>query len=203
MIYDDNGNMKLKLGYVLNFNNYMNKTFKYGLAINGKVETRNTTSEDYDKLYKAVSADQFVKQEGGICWDYVIYEAQWFKDNIPELNIKTWYVIFDKEPDYPTHTFITFKYNDVYVLFESSFKKVQGMYYAKSEKDLINFILYNMNNHNYDSYVFNYNPLDKRIPGMNCMEFMKFVEDNGKEVRHKFNSNFNITKITKENVNKI
>ena len=116
MIYNESGKVVDVLQDIISFNNKMNKDFKYGLAINGAIDSkRNISSEDYDKLYRVVNAKQFEKQQGGVCWDYVIYEADYFKKNFSSVKIKAWYIIWDKQPDYPTHTFITFKMKNKYI----------------------------------------------------------------------------------------
>lgn len=204
MIYNESGKVVDILQDIIDFNKKMNKDFKYGLAINGVIDRkRNISGEDYDKLYKVVDSKQFEKQQGGICWDYVIYEADYFRKNFSSIKIKAWYIIWDKQPDYPTHTFITFKSKNKYILFESSFKAIQGVYEANSEKDIINFVAKSMNDYPRKKklleenkfHVFTYNPLDSKLPGMNCSEFMHYIEDKGKYVNHKYNSNFKVNKL--------
>ncbi len=199
---------------VLEFNKRMNK-FKYGLAINGVIDTsRNTSGSDYDKLYHFANPAQFEKQDGGICWDFVTYEADYFKKNIPEIKFTCWYVIFNAAPNYPTHTFLTFKLGSKYILFESSFRKIKGVWEASSEKDLINFELDSMIHHGSDkgldkaeSHVFKYNALDTSLNGMTCGEFMHHIEEVGKYVNHTRSTSYNVEKYTpdeaaNESVNK-
>lgn len=199
MIYNENGGIQDNvINGIIRFNKYMNKTFIYGLAINGVIN-KNTTAEDYDKLYKFTNPAQFEKQNGGICWDYVTYEADYFRKNFPSIKYKAYYVIFDNKNNLPTHTFIILSINDQYIYFESSFKKVQGVYSAKSEKDIINFVLDNMSSSTdlmkYPYYVFKYNPLDPNLDGLSCSEFMKYIEDHGHQVTHKFNNNYSLQKL--------
>lgn len=190
---------------VLEFNKRMNK-FKYGLAVNGVIDTsRNTSGSDYDKLYHFANPTQFEKQDGGICWDFVTYEADYFKKNIPGIKFTCWYVIFNAAPNYPTHTFLTFKLGSKYILFESSFRKIKGVWEASSEKDLINFELDSMIHHGSDkgldkaeSHVFKYNALDTSLNGMTCGEFMHHIEEVGRYVTHTRSTSYDVEKYTPE-----
>ena len=204
MIYNENGVVQnTELKDIIKFNKYMNKTFLYGLAINGVIDKkRNTTGEDYDKLYKFASPTQFEKQNGGVCWDYVTYEADYFSKNFPNIKYTAYYVVFDDKDNFPTHTFLILYTDSQYIYFESSFKMIQGVYSAKSEKDIINFVLDSIIKHESSTnllkcpyYVFKYNPLDPSLNGMSCMEFMKHIEDNGYQISHKFSSNYNLQKL--------
>lgn len=188
---------------VLEFNKRMNK-FKYGLAVNGIIDaSRNTSGSDFDKLYHFANPAQFEKQDGGICWDFVTYEADYFKKNIPGIKFTCWYVIFNAAPNYPTHTFLTFKLGSKYILFESSFRKIKGVWEASSEKDLINFELDSMIHHGSDkgldkaeSHVFKYNALDTSLNGMTCGEFMHHIEEVGRYVTHTRSTSYNVEKYT-------
>lgn len=192
---------------VLEFNRRMNK-FKYGLAVNGIIDaSRNTSGSDFDKLYHFANPAQFEKQDGGICWDFVTYEADYFKKNIPEIKFTCWYVIFNAAPNYPTHTFLTFKLGSKYILFESSFRKIKGVWEASSEKDLINFELDSMIHHGSDkgldkaeSHVFKYNALDTSLNGMTCGEFMHHIEEVGRYVTHTRSTSYNVEKYTPDEI---
>lgn len=202
MVYTESGKIS-EIQNILKFNKDMNKTFVYGLAVNGIIDkNRNTTSEDYDKLYKFASPIQFKKQNGGICWDYVTYETDYLNKHFPNVKYTAYYVIFDNKNDLPTHTFIILNIKDQYIYFESSFKKIQGIYSSKSKRDIINFVLDSMNKYGssnnlleYPYYVFKYDPLDQNLYNLNCSQFMKYIEDHGTQVMHKFSKDFNVIKL--------
>lgn len=187
---------------ICNFNDEMN-TYKYGLSIDGTIDKkRDTTAADYDVYYRLASPDQFIKQHGGICWDFTTYEANWFKTNHPELKFETYYIGLNLPPDYPTHTFLVIQMDNQYIYFESSFKKIQGVYIFKSESDVINFVMYNMDKYRpkfhkkslfklSDGYIVTkYNALDKKLYDSTCAEFMEYCEA-GKNMHFTYNSKFN------------
>lgn len=200
IIYTEDGKIN-EVQTILNFNKVMNK-FSYGLAINGVIDkNRNTTSEDYDKFYKFASPETFKKQNGGICWDFVTYEANYFTKNIPNVKYDAYYVIFDDGYDLPTHTFIILECDGKYIYFESSFKAIRGVYESDSKESIINYVLYAMDKYpkkrgllRCPYYVFKYNPLDHGLYNLSCSEFMKYIEEHGIQIEIKFNKNFNITK---------
>lgn len=179
---------------IRSFNRLMNTNFTYGLSRNGKPIDPNyeETPEEFGQLYRLANPTQFEKQRGGVCWDYVTYEYNWFKKNYPQIPVTAWYIVFDDGKTYPTHTYITFKYNHAYYYFESAFKSIQGLYSANNESDILSAVLKAMDayNHgilNHDYYVYKYNPIDPRLFGSTCEDFMKFIEDNGTEVSMRFN----------------
>ena len=130
---------------IVALNNELND-YQYGLSRdNQKIKKQNTTSEDYDKYYRVATPAQFVKQNGGICWDFATYEAFVFKKQFPNIKFKTYYIVFDVDPHYPTHTFLVFEKDMKFYYFESSFKRIQGIWVANSISDIFNFVLYSMN----------------------------------------------------------
>ena len=191
------------LSEIIKFNKYCNK-FEYGLRKNG-VLLRNTTSEDWDKHYKLVGPKQFVKQNGGVCWDWVTFEADYFKHNFSNIQFTTWYIVFDNKRSCPTHTFLTFQLNGKTYYFESAFCRFRGVYEGNLN-DILDFVLHNMNKHHpkdepnlldHKYYIVKYNALDPSIIGANCEKFMQYCI-NQKWVSHKYNPNFKApTKLNK------
>ena len=189
-----------ELAEVVKMNRMLNK-FEYGLSASGKKDIKtNATGKEYDNKYRLAAPEQFLKQEGGVCWDFAAYEAYHFKKYAPSLKYTAWYIVFDAPPYYPTHTFLTVKVGNYYVLPESSFRRIQGVWVSKSEMDLVNFIVYSMNEHTkgllkHEYALFKYNALDRKTYGMGSGEFMNYIEKAGKEVHFKYNPNFNVTKL--------
>ena len=188
------------LAEVVKMNRMLNK-FEYGLSTSGKKDIKtNATGKEYDNKYRLATPEQFLKQEGGICWDFAAYEAYHFKKYAPSLKYTAWYIVFDAPPYYPTHTFLTVKVGNYYVLPESSFRRIQGVWVSKSEMDLVNFIIHSMGEHTkglleHEYALFKYNALDRKTYGMGSGEFMNYIEKVGKEVHFKYNPNFNVTKL--------
>lgn len=197
---------------ILEFNKKLN-TYEYGLSRHGeKIKKQNTSGEDYDNFYHVASPAQFERQGGGICWDFATYQASKFQKDFGNVKFKTYYIVFDIPPYYPTHTFLVFHYNGKFYYFESSFVKYQGVYSSDTLTDIVNFILYNMGNYkesedtkkvreacktnNYRIY--EYNALDSRIPGSTTSEFMNLVEKCGKRVPNRFSNKFRINKISEK-----
>ena len=185
-------------------------SFHYGIPLdqfNSSSRVMNPYDENkpgdfFFKNYRYLSPEEFEKYEGGICWDYVCYEAKFFKDNIG-YPFKCFYVVIDNKQDCPTHTFLVFQKDDKYFLFESSFKAIAGMWVSNSEKDIINFILYNMNRYpgtpsgenllKFPIYMCAYNPNNEKIYGYQCAQFMEYMSTLIK--RWNYSSSFNVRKV--------
>ena len=198
MIYTESGKIS-EIQNILKFNKDMNK-FTYGVAINGVIDRyKDPTPEDYDKFYRFSNPEKFKKQNGGICWDYVTYEADYFHKHFPNLKFNAYYVEFDDGDTIPTHTFLVLQNENGYILFESSFIRIRGVYLSNSEKDIFNFILHTMGSKGLlekcPCYIFKYNPLDHGLYDLNCTQFMHYIEDNGTQIDHKFSKDFSITKL--------
>lgn len=187
---------------IVALNNELND-YQYGLSRdNQKIKKQNTTSEDYDKHYRVATPAQFVKQNGGICWDFATYEASVFKKQFPNIKFKTYYIVFDAAPYYPTHTFLVFEKDMKFYYFESSFKRVQGIWVADSISDIFNFVLHAMDQYRPKEYkasllkykyaIFEYNALHPDIPGSTTVEFMNLMEEIGQEIPHVYNSRYDV-----------
>lgn len=181
------------LSQIYDFNVWLDHNFQYGLIINGKWDpNRNTTSEDWDKYQIVQSPKEIERSKVGVCWDYVSYEAWYFTKNFPDVSYKTYYLQFFDNKDDPTHTILTFTLNGKHYLFENSFRDYAGIYEAKSEDDIINFVLKIMSDHKGDMLkrcgydVWEYNALDNTLFGMHCQEYMTYVMDNGKCKNHHY-----------------
>ena len=187
---------------IVALNNELND-YQYGLSRdNQKIKKQNTTSEDYDKHYRVATPAQFVKQNGGICWDFATYEASVFKKQFPNIKFKTYYIVFDAAPYYPTHTFLVFEKDMKFYYFESSFKRVQGIWVADSISDIFNFVLHSMDQYRPKDYkasllkykyaIFEYNALHPDIPGSTTVEFMNLMEEIGQEIPHVYHSKYDV-----------
>ena len=187
---------------IVALNNELND-YQYGLSRdNQKIKKQNTTSEDYDKHYRVATPTQFVKQNGGICWDFATYEASVFKKQFPNIKFKTYYIVFEAAPYYPTHTFLVFEKDMKFYYFESSFKRIQGIWVADSISDIFNFVLHSMDQYRPKDYkasllkykyaIFEYNALHPDIPGSTTVEFMNLMEEIGQEIPHVYNSKYDV-----------
>lgn len=151
------------------------------LELNRKLNKYDYIDNSTGKNYKLRSPSQFESDHGGVCWDFVVYQADQFK-KLGITNYKTYYVVFDKAPNYPTHTFQIIKLNNQYVYFESSYIRIRGIWMAKSSNDLISFVINTMikqtkslKDARYE--VREYNPSEGKIIGMNAIEFMNYMNE--------------------------
>lgn len=187
---------------IIDLNKRLN-TFGYGLYVNGKYRP-HSTSEDYDKYYRVTSPQEFEKQRGGICWDYAEYTATWLTKYFPDIKWTAWFIVVNNEADNPTHTLITFKHNGDIIYPESSFKKIAGVWSAKSDKDILNFVMKSMVEHtnrtrsidllDYQYLVFKYNATDASIPGMRTDEYMKFCMS-GEKILYRYSPKYNVAEL--------
>ena len=110
---------------VLNLLEQLN-SYQYGYIVNGKV-VNDMNNFFYD--YRSLSIREFEKYRAGVCWDYVHYEANWFKKH--GYKYETFYIqVQDEDGDCPSHTYLVFYLsnpdNGVYY-FESSWRKYSGI----------------------------------------------------------------------------
>jgi 8-oxo-dGTP pyrophosphatase MutT (NUDIX family) len=106
---------------------YLNKEIEYGVVDKGKPIT-NLSGFDFWNNYKSLSINEFEKYKTGVCWDFVHYEANWFKKN--GYKYETYYIeVNDKNGTLPTHTYLVFylpNSTKVYY-FESSWDEYAGI----------------------------------------------------------------------------
>ena len=158
---------------------------------------------EYIELGYTIPSNQFVKQNGGTCWDYVCFEDQWF-DKYTNIEHECYYIESKVSDSLPTHTILIFKYNNIYYYFESSFKAITGIYYANNINNLISFCL-----DMYDKYwpytkryemikspyvVYKYKANDPKMYNLNWRLFMDNIYKYGQEVNFKYNPNYKVNK---------
>ena len=106
-------------------------SYKYGLAENGSVHS--ASSHDYDTKYHLQSPEEFERNHGGICFDYV----EWMEGylNTYGYTCKKYYIFAETE-DNDTHTFILVDDgNGGYIYPESSFKLMEGVHHVKNYEE--------------------------------------------------------------------
>ena len=110
--------------------------FKYGIPENGKII--KGSSKDYDTKWKLQSPEEFEKNGGGICFDFVEFEEGY----LDAYGIKCKkYFISTNLPGNDTHTFILVddgKGGFIYP--ESSFEKIAGTHEVKSVEEAIKIV---------------------------------------------------------------
>ena len=105
--------------------------FKWGLAENGSV--RNASPQEFDTKYHLQSPEEFEKNHGGICYDFVEWEAGYLEAY--GYTCRKFY-IYAETPAHDTHTFILVddgKGGFIYP--EGAFKLMEGIYEVKSPEE--------------------------------------------------------------------
>lgn len=166
---------KISFNDILDLNKMLNQ-YEYIIPNNGDIITQ--ISEDSFNKYKLLSPDEFKKYKGGICWDYVVYEAYWFDKYFTNIPYSVYFEVLDNKIDCPTHTFLIFEYGGKYYWFESSWKPMCGVYGGfDTEKDAVDYVMSKLNDSksNYKNYICKYDPLDSKMFGMNSKQFMNYL----------------------------
>lgn len=105
--------------------------FKYGLGYNGSIH--HGSSKDFDEKYRFESPEDFEKNGGGICFDYVEFEEGYL--DAFGYTCRKFYISTDTQ-DNDTHTFILVddgKGGFIYP--EAAFKPMKGVYEVKSPEE--------------------------------------------------------------------
>lgn len=164
---------------IVKFNKELN-LYEYGILINGKVHTE----DDIDlSQYRTIPVRDFKKYRAGVCWDFVNYEADWFKRHRYEFN--TYYIQIDNNADCPSHTFLVFRYNNKSYYFESSWMSHQGIYEFDTDNEAVSYVLknhteeFNKGNHPVYAWKYDTNGLDR---GLTAIQFMNRIWSNGEEI---------------------
>ena len=168
------------------FNHRLND-YEYIIPNNGNIITQIKEHDFYK--YKYLTPLEFEKYHGGVCWDYVTYQAYYFKKYFPSIEYKIFFKCFINDEDNPTHSFMIFKYHNRYYWFESSWKNEKGIKSYKSEKSAINDIMNRMKMFDRRSFkkefLIEYNPLDPVLFGMNHNQIMNYMHNIAKMNRLK------------------
>ena len=105
--------------------------FKYGLGYNGSIH--HGSSKDFDEKYRFESPEEFEKNGGGICYDYVEFEEGYL--DAFGYTCRKFYISTDTE-DMDTHTFILVDDgNGGFIYPEAAFKPMEGVYEVKSPEE--------------------------------------------------------------------
>lgn len=165
---------KGQLKQLQNFNSELNK-WKYGVLINGKVET-DSRKINWAK-YKTIPINDVEKHHAGVCWDFVNYQHSVFKKNGYPDESHLFVMQRSNDPnDIVTHTFSTVDIGGKKYWFESSWFKHQGVHEVKSYKDVIKVLTAEYGENNaYDVYKYNPDGLDNNLT--NGEFFKKATQD--------------------------
>lgn len=160
---------------ILKLNDRLND-YEYMIPNNGNPIT-HIKNDDFIKYYVLLSPNEFEKYKGGVCWDYVAYEAMYFRAKYPNIKFETYYQVIDNKNDNPTHTFLIFEFNKKWYWFESSWKPKCGVYGFDNKYDCIEYIMQKLKlpGKNYGTYICKFDATDATMYGMNCVGYMNYM----------------------------
>lgn len=160
---------------ILKLNDRLND-YEYMVPNNGNPIT-HIKNADFIKYYVLLSPNEFEKYKGGVCWDYVAYEAMYFRAKYPNIKFETYYQVIDNRNDNPTHTFLIFEFNKKWYWFESSWKPNCGVYGFDNKNDCIEYIMQKLklSGKNYGTYICKFDATDATMYGMNCVGYMNYM----------------------------
>lgn len=118
--------------------NFMRENLKYGFVSNKDKKCYRRVEVNNDELYEKMlfesyylqTPEEVLKSGYGICYDQVEFARKWFLENNYEV-----FTFFSK---YHNHSFLIYKENDNYYLFERTFPGHNGIYEGKTLKDCLN-----------------------------------------------------------------
>ena len=168
------------------FNKYLNTNYKYGVIHNGKIITGNELEDNFNFYddYRSLSISEFEKYKTGVCWDYVHYEAKWFKDH--GYKYETYYIeVNDNSGDCPTHTFLVFYLpnSSKAYYFESSWYTYRGIEEFNNINSLLKTVKDRhtmMSDANIPGTCFHvkFDALSKSFEHIGCVAYMKKASNN-------------------------
>ena len=104
------------------------ESYKYGIPENGRIV--GGSEHDYDTKWKLQSPEEFEKNGGGICYDFVEFEEGYL--DAYGIKCKKYFMSTDL-PGHDTHTFVLVEDGKGGFIYpESSFEKVAGTHEVKS-----------------------------------------------------------------------
>lgn len=158
---------------------FIKKNIKYGyIGKNNKKKyllNDPKFKEDWLDEYALQTPKQILENKIAVCWDYVELARLWFDNN--NFKVKTIFIAFfkPKEKTYFTHTFLMFRKNGKWQIFESSFDEIKCFKEYNSIKEAINDVINIHCNYfrvNFFTKVYEYK---KPKFGINSLEFCDYV----------------------------
>jgi hypothetical protein len=133
---------------------------------------------EFYKFYYLLTPEELLEKKCGVCWDQVELERKLFDDY--KIDYKTYFICIDDKKSLPSHTFLTFNYNNKIYWFEHSWYDYRGIHEYNNLYDLLNdlkgkFIKSRENeiDDNYDILIYQYSKPKFHI---NCCEFYEFIK---------------------------
>lgn len=140
--------------------------------------------DDFFNDYRYLNTREFQKQKGGVCWDYVLYETEYFQKHFPTVQTEAYFFCgIDKDNDMPSHTVLLFFLDDKTYWFESSWKSKSGIYEFNSKKEALqkiqklhkDFCINEQKETLVDYVIIKYEPSDEKLKGIGCGGFYEYM----------------------------
>lgn len=156
-------------------------TIEYGFKDSNNKNIFETNKTKWDKefndFYYLQTPEELLKSKCGVCWDQVELERKLFnKENI---EIATFFICTYDNDNLPSHTFLTYKYNDKYYWFEHSWAMYKGIHEYNNILELLKDVkAKHLKEHNYvanEAYTFIYKYNSPKFH-IGCNEFYSFIE---------------------------
>lgn len=183
---------------IVEFNKKLNN-MEYIIVTKDKKIISDIKSSSFEK-YETLNPIEFPKFNGGICWDYVMYESYYFLKYFKNVVYKTFFICNYNKKSNPTHTVLLFYNNNKCYWFESSWKSHTGIYEFNSEDHALSYIiklLYNDLQKQelpvYEVIVRQYDALDPNLINISGFEYMNYMDKLN-------NYNFNEIRICKPKI---
>lgn len=121
---------------------YLNQNFEYGVIDNNGNKHCDSNSDEFQIVcntqWKLRSVEEMLKDGVGHCYDQVEIERNWFTKN--DFQVKTfWISAYQEEIENSgfSHTYLIYKDNDVWKLFEHADASSRGIYAFKTIRDAV------------------------------------------------------------------
>lgn len=137
------------------------KSWDYGY-LKGSKRMTGKDLKDFSN-YILIGNDKFEKEKIGTCWDFTMYEADFFRKYF-DYEYKLWYFMEDNGDN---HTWLSYKKDKEIRAFEVAWKDYSGIHSFDSEKIMTNFYI---NDDTEDYFILNFDYFD--CTGMTPSQFM-------------------------------
>lgn len=173
---------------------FMNKNIHYGFVDENGIIYDGKNNEIFQigcqSKWRLSSPERLLKVKYGHCWDQVELERDWFKKHGYEYKTIYIWFLFDYYNSYTTHTYLIYKDNDKWKLFEHSDFENRGIHTFNTMKDAIKFQMekYIEQNRKYnivgDEEIKHIHIYEYQKPkyGCNRIEFIDNILNNSKEI---------------------
>jgi hypothetical protein len=133
---------------------------------------------EFYKFYYLLSPEELLEKKCGVCWDQVELERKLFEDY--KIDYKTYFIYIDDKKNLPSHTFLTFNYNNKIYWLEHSWYDYRGIREYNNLNDLLDDLISkfiksreNEIDGNYDILIYQYNKPKYHI---SCDEFYEYIK---------------------------